>query len=52
MVAVLVPAWNEEKSIAATIDGLHSQTRPPDLIVVVANNCTDDTAAAARAAGP
>jgi len=51
VVAALVPAWNEEKFIAATIDGLGSQTRPPDLIVVIANNCTDDTAAAARAAG-
>jgi biofilm PGA synthesis N-glycosyltransferase PgaC len=51
VVAALVPAWNEEEFIAATIDGLRSQTRPPDLIVVIANNCTDDTAAAARAAG-
>ena len=51
VVAALIPAWNEEKFIAATIDGLRSQTRPPDLIVVIANNCTDDTAGAARAAG-
>jgi poly-beta-1,6-N-acetyl-D-glucosamine synthase len=51
VVATLIPAWNEEEFIAATIDGLRSQTRPPDLIVVIANNCTDDTAAAARAAG-
>ena len=34
---------------ADTIDGLRHQTRPPDLIVVCANNCTDDTAAVARA---
>jgi poly-beta-1,6-N-acetyl-D-glucosamine synthase len=51
VVAALIPAWNEEEFIAATIDGLRSQTRPPDLIVVIANNCTDDTAEAARAAG-
>ncbi len=51
VVAALIPAWNEEKFIAATIEGLGRQTRPPDLIVVIANNCTDDTAAAARAAG-
>ena len=51
VVAALVPAWNEEQFIAATIDGLRSQTQPPDLIVVIANNCTDDTAGAARAAG-
>jgi len=51
VVTALIPAWNEEEFIAATIDGLRSQTRPPDLIVVIANNCTDDTAGAARAAG-
>ena len=51
VVAALIPAWNEEKFIAATIDGLRSQTQPPDLIIVIANNCTDDTAGAARAAG-
>ena len=51
VVAALIPAWNEEKFIAATIDGLRSQTWPPDLIIVIANNCTDDTAGAARAAG-
>lgn len=51
VVAALIPAWNEEKFIAATIDGLRSQTRPPDLIIVIANNCTDNTAGAARAAG-
>jgi hypothetical protein len=27
------------------------QTRPPDLIVACANNCTDNAAAVARAAG-
>ena len=51
LVVAVIPAWNEAACIADTIDGLRHQTRPPDLIVVCANNCTDDTAAVARAAG-
>jgi cellulose synthase/poly-beta-1,6-N-acetylglucosamine synthase-like glycosyltransferase len=51
IVVALIPAWNEAKFIVGTIDGLRQQTRPPDMIVVVANNCTDDTAEVARAAG-
>jgi len=51
LVVAVVPAWNEAACIADTIDGLRHQTRPPDLIVVCANNCTDNTAAVARAAG-
>ena len=50
LVVAVIPAWNEAACIADTIDGLRHQTRPPDLIVVCANNCTDDTAAVARAA--
>ncbi|WP_079177572.1 glycosyltransferase [Streptomyces mangrovisoli] len=42
--AVLIPAHNEEDRVAAAIDGLWDQTRPPDLIVVVCDNCTDATA--------
>jgi poly-beta-1,6-N-acetyl-D-glucosamine synthase len=51
LVVAVIPAWNEAACIADTIDGLRHQTRPPDLIVVCANNCTDNTAAVARAAG-
>jgi poly-beta-1,6-N-acetyl-D-glucosamine synthase len=43
-VIALVPAHDEEASIAAAIDSLHAQTRPPDHIIVVADNCTDRTA--------
>ncbi|SNY28918.1 glycosyltransferase family 2 protein [Paractinoplanes atraurantiacus] len=50
-VVAIVPAYNEAAAIAATIQSLRDQTRPPDLIVVVPNNCTDDTAAVAEAAG-
>lgn len=48
---VLIPAHNEQDRIAAAIDGLWQQTRRPDLIVVVADNCTDGTATVAAAHG-
>jgi cellulose synthase/poly-beta-1,6-N-acetylglucosamine synthase-like glycosyltransferase len=49
----LIPARNESDRIAAAIDALHQQSRPPDRIVVVTNNCTDGDATreAARDAG-
>ncbi|MBO0891272.1 MAG: glycosyltransferase family 2 protein [Acidothermales bacterium] len=47
----LLPAYNEAAGIAAAVRGLHTQSVPPDEVVVVANNCTDDTAQRARAAG-
>jgi cellulose synthase/poly-beta-1,6-N-acetylglucosamine synthase-like glycosyltransferase len=48
---VLVPAHNESLTIAATLESLWGQTRPPDRVVVVADNCTDDTADIARRHG-
>ncbi|AJR18512.1 glycosyltransferase family 2 protein [Pimelobacter simplex] len=48
---VLVPAHNEAASIGATLASLFAQSRPPERVVVVADNCTDDTAAIARAGG-
>ena len=50
-VVALVPAHNEQSGIIATIRSLQEQTRPPDRIVVVADNCTDATAALALAVG-
>jgi hypothetical protein len=50
-VTVLVPAHNEEAVLARTLDSLATQTRPPDRIVVVADNCTDQTVDIARAHG-
>jgi len=47
----VVPAHNEESAIAETIRSLRRQTRRPDWIVVVPNNCTDQTAEVAEAAG-
>lgn len=48
--AILVPAHNEALSISATVASLR-QAAPHCRIVVVADNCTDDTADLARAAG-
>jgi cellulose synthase/poly-beta-1,6-N-acetylglucosamine synthase-like glycosyltransferase len=48
---VLVPAHNEAVTITEALASLWGQTRPPDKVVVVADNCTDDTAEIARAYG-
>jgi cellulose synthase/poly-beta-1,6-N-acetylglucosamine synthase-like glycosyltransferase len=49
--AVLVPAHNEEAGIGKTISALRPQLGPDDRLVVVADNCGDGTAAAARSFG-
>ena len=48
---VLIPAHNESVTIAATLESLWGQTRPPEQVIVVADNCTDDTADIARRHG-
>lgn len=50
-VVALVPAHDEEAQIASAVASLREQRRPPDRVVVVADNCTDRTAAIARAEG-
>lgn len=50
-VVVLIPAHDEAGTIGSTLSALQSQTRRPDRVVVVADNCSDDTAALARAHG-
>jgi poly-beta-1,6-N-acetyl-D-glucosamine synthase len=47
-IAVLIPAHNEARGIAATLRTVLAQTRTPDFITVVAHNCKDGTAAVAR----
>lgn len=49
----VVPAHNESLGIAATVKSLQEVDYPRELfrVVVVADNCTDDTAARARQAG-
>lgn len=42
-VTVLVPAHNEEQSLPVTLAALARQTRPPDRVIVLADNCTDRT---------
>ena len=50
-IAVLVPAHNESAHVLPTIASIRHQLGPADRLVVVADNCTDDTAVLARAAG-
>ena len=50
-VAVVVPAHNEAATIEQTIRSCLHQTYPVAQLIVVADNCTDATAALARAAG-
>ena len=50
-VTVLIPAHNEEVSLASTIASLRSQSHRPEHITVVADNCTDSTVMIARKAG-
>src|SRR5262245_46115320 len=49
--AVLIPAHNEGTGILPTIRDVQAQLGPNDRILVVADNCTDDTAAIVQAAG-
>jgi biofilm PGA synthesis N-glycosyltransferase PgaC len=51
LVAALIPAHNEAGTITEVVHGLQAQTRAPDRIIVIADNCTDDTVGLARAAG-
>ncbi len=50
-VVALIPAHNEEAGITETVLSLRAQTSPPDAIVVMADNCSDETVARAKAAG-
>ncbi len=50
---ILVPAHDEEELVGRTVTSLLSQDYPEDLrrVVVIADNCSDGTAAVAQAAG-
>lgn len=50
-VVALIPAHNEEAGIVPTIRSLQGQQRPPDRIIVMADNCTDATVERARRVG-
>jgi glycosyltransferase involved in cell wall biosynthesis len=49
--AVIVPAHNESIGVRVALESVLPQLRPGDRLVVVADNCSDDTAQVARAAG-
>jgi cellulose synthase/poly-beta-1,6-N-acetylglucosamine synthase-like glycosyltransferase len=48
---VLIPAHNEGEGVIPTIRDVQAQLGPNDRILLVADNCTDDTAAIAEATG-
>jgi biofilm PGA synthesis N-glycosyltransferase PgaC len=47
-ISCIVPAYNEEGTIAAVLTSLLAQTRLPDVIHVIINNTDDDTPEIAR----
>ena len=49
--AVIMPARNEASIIAETLRALIPQLRKSDRVIVIADNCTDETAALAAAEG-
>ncbi|MGE0408449.1 MAG: glycosyltransferase [Amphiplicatus sp.] len=50
-IAVIVPAHNEAAVIASTLRDIKAQLRAVDRLIVVADNCEDETAAVAMRAG-
>jgi len=50
-VAVIVPAHNESSGLVPTLQDIKAQLGAGDRLVVVADNCSDDTAAVAAASG-
>jgi biofilm PGA synthesis N-glycosyltransferase PgaC len=51
VITAVIPAHNEARCLAATLESVQAQEPAPDVIWVVADRCTDDTAAIARAHG-
>ena len=50
-VVVLIPANNEGRGLRSTLRGIQTELRAGDAVLVVADNCTDDTAEVARTEG-
>lgn len=50
-VVVLVPAHNESTHVLPTLQCIQSQLRSGDRLIVIADNCQDDTATVARESG-
>jgi cellulose synthase/poly-beta-1,6-N-acetylglucosamine synthase-like glycosyltransferase len=50
-IAVLVPAHNEASGIRPVLENLVAQVQSPNRLIVIADNCTDQTAQVARSTG-
>lgn len=50
-VVAVIPAHNEQATVGGTVSSLQHQTIPPDRVLVVSDNSTDDTVTVAREAG-
>lgn len=50
-ITAVIPAHNEAGTLPTTLTALRRQTRPVDRVIVVADNCSDDTASIARDMG-
>lgn len=50
-IIVLLPAHNEETTLPGTLAALQRQSRQPDRVIVVADNCQDATEDVARSLG-
>lgn len=48
---VMIPAHDEKEGVGPTVAGVRSQLAEGDRVLVIADNCTDETADRARAAG-
>lgn len=46
-ISVVIPAYNEEKYISLCLESLDKQIEMPDEVILVDNNCTDNTVAIA-----
>lgn len=50
-IVALIPAHNEGEKISLALNSLQSQTVKPNRVIVVADNCTDDTIEVSKKAG-
>lgn len=50
-IVAVIPAHNEQATVGRTVASLQQQTITPDRVLVISDNSTDDTVAAARNAG-
>src|SRR5579885_2998873 len=46
--SIVIPVYNEEHHIKACLDAIATQTVKPDEVIVVDNNCTDNTVKIAK----